>query len=74
MSRTKQDPARNRTHQVNIRLTTAEAAEVHEQARRRGMSVTRLLLEAVRAVSAMPYDGGFRPKGPARLTQPTPNP
>ena len=51
---------RTRTRQLAIRLTDAEIAEVRAQAERRGMSLTRLLLEAVRFVSNLPYEGGFQ--------------
>jgi hypothetical protein len=51
---------RTREHQLGIRLTAAELAEVREQAERRGMSITRLILEAVRYVARLPFDGGFK--------------
>ena len=51
---------RTRTRQLGIRLTDSELAEVREQAERRGMSITRLILEAVRYVARLPFEGGFR--------------
>ena len=51
---------RTRTKQLGIRLTDEELAEVRKQAERRGMSITRLILEAVRYVARLPFDGGFR--------------
>lgn len=51
---------RTRTRQLGIRLTEAEITEVREQAERRGMSITRLVLEAVRFVARLPFNGGFR--------------
>jgi len=55
---------RNRGAQINIRLTDDEAAEVRAQARRRGISITRLILAAIRYVSKLPYEEGFRTPNP----------
>jgi predicted HicB family RNase H-like nuclease len=50
---------RDRSEQINIRLTPGEAAELRDQAHRRGMSLVRLILEAVRYVARLPYNAGF---------------
>lgn len=60
MSTKAQQQSRTRARQINVRLTDDELAEVRAQADRRGMSITRLILEAVRYVAHLPFDGGFR--------------
>ena len=53
------DHRRDRSEQINIRLTPDEAAELRAQAHRRGMSIVRLILDAVRYVARLPYNAGF---------------
>ena len=66
MTRRTNTPARSRGVQIGIRLTESEAAEIYGQAERRGMPITKLILEAVRAVAGLPFDGAFRvpPRNP----------
>lgn len=60
MARRPYTPARSRGVQINIRLAQEEADEIYDQSRRRGMPITLLILEAVRAVAGLPFDGAFR--------------
>lgn len=60
MPRRLNTPARSRGVQIGIRLTEEEADEIYAQAERRGMPITLLILEAVRAVAGLPFDGAFR--------------
>lgn len=53
------DHPRTKTVQLNIRTTPAEAAEIRDQARRRGMSITQLIVAALRYVARLRYDNGF---------------
>lgn len=66
----KYNPDRTRAVQLNIRLTEPEVEEIRDQARRRGVSLARLVLASVRHCARLEYTDGFappadRPKGPA---------